>query len=139
VIDLNATNLNLQAEREDLSNPSAIIARRQRQERDRKRLVFFCIGESESQAWISLFTIKPLRDKYGLKWLRVSMSYLKLSNLSRREVQQWSPEQSHERNNWRWDIPVSMFKSSLGWGTRGRSDSSVPLTAKCPKCLTLVN
>ena len=33
----------------------------------------------------------------------------------------------------------SVFKSSLGWGTRGRSDSSVPLTAKCPKCLTLVN
>jgi hypothetical protein len=32
-----------------------------------------------------------------------------------------------------------VFKSSLGWGTRGRFDSSVTLTVKCPKCLTLVN
>jgi hypothetical protein len=31
-----------------------------------------------------------------------------------------------------------MFQSSLGWGIRGRFDSSVPLTVKCPKCSTLV-
>jgi hypothetical protein len=36
-------------------------------------------------------------------------------------------------------LPFSVFQSSLGWGTRGSFDSSMPLTVKCPKCLTLVN
>jgi hypothetical protein len=45
------------------------------------KISFFSIGES--QAWDKPIhaLIKPLRDKYGLKWLRVSMSYHNFSNL----------------------------------------------------------
>ena len=71
-------NLKTKEEREEL---------KKEKNRKRKRQTFFCIGVSQCSMRTSKHppmhaTIKKLRDKYNLKWLRVAISYHKFPNLS---------------------------------------------------------
>ena len=49
--------------------------------RQNQRQVFFCIGKSNLWKEPIHKTLKSLRDKHNLKWLRISMSYHHFSNL----------------------------------------------------------
>ena len=49
--------------------------------RDRKRKTYFCVGFSNIWKIPIHKTIKSIRDKYNLKWLKVSMSYHRFTNL----------------------------------------------------------
>jgi hypothetical protein len=64
----------LQAEREYLSDPSSITARRQRRQRDWKSSVFFCRGER--QAWDKPYSCPNQAPTQQVWSLRVSMSYI---------------------------------------------------------------
>ncbi len=54
---------------------------KEKKAKERKREVYFCAGYSKT--WITPIhiTIKALRDRYDLKWLRFSMSYHRFTNL----------------------------------------------------------
>jgi hypothetical protein len=49
--------------------------------RDRERATYFCIGYSTIWGEPLHKELKRLRDKHGLTWLRIAMSYHKFSNL----------------------------------------------------------
>lgn len=55
-----------------------------KRERDRNRSVFFCIGQSKIWGEPISKRIKRLRNKYGLTWLRVSMSFHKYTSLGQK-------------------------------------------------------
>jgi hypothetical protein len=57
-----------------------------KQKRDRKRTIFFCVGFNKIWNTTIHKVIKKLRNKHDLKWLRVSMSYHRFTNL--REILQ---------------------------------------------------
>jgi hypothetical protein len=50
-------------------------------DRNRKRSIFFCIGYS--RAWLKPIhkLIKEVKERFGLSWLRISMSYHRFTNL----------------------------------------------------------
>ena len=54
----------------------------EKKRRKRPRSVFFCIGYSKGWEKPIHVTLKKLRNKHNLKWLRISMSYHRFPNLS---------------------------------------------------------
>ena len=52
-----------------------------KRKRDRERSTFFCVGFSNVWGEPIHKCLKRLRDKHGITWLRIAMSYHKFSNL----------------------------------------------------------
>ena len=73
-------------EKEDANNQSESEAAKakHKKERDRNRSVFFCIGQSKIWGIPISKRIKRLRNKYGLTWLRTSMSFHKFPSLGQK-------------------------------------------------------
>ena len=72
--------------REASLNRKTSAKKTKQKERDRKRATYFCVGYSKVWKTPIHKTIKELKDKHNLKWLRVNMSYHRFTNL--REVLQ---------------------------------------------------
>ena len=62
--------------------PQAYNARKLKQlQRDKDRTIYFCVGHSDAWAKPIHHVIKELKQQFGIKWLRVSMSYHRFPNL----------------------------------------------------------
>ena len=67
--------------REASLNRKISVKKTKQKERDRKRATYFCVGYSKIWKTPIHKTIKELKDKHNLKWLRVNMSYHRFTNL----------------------------------------------------------
>ena len=74
-------NKDINSEVQELNNNSPTENKNEPRKKN-NRQTYFCIGFSDIWRRVPIHaTLKKLRDKFNLKWLRISMSYHKFPNI----------------------------------------------------------